>query len=149
MKLWGVGMAGPPGTRSNLGDARSSGKWVEVPAKWRGSSSKLTVACETHVGFGLAFGQARTNVLWTCVITVGVVLIGLTASCRSEGNVGRYVHGRVFLQSGLHIAVMQRFDELMSGVIPCNLWRSMFLVIHLQVEENHDVGLRNSFNAEC
>ena len=75
MKLWGVGMAGPPGTRSNLGDARSSGKWVEVPAKWRGSSSKLTVACETHVGFGLAFDQARTNVLWTCVITVGVVLI--------------------------------------------------------------------------
>ena len=68
-------MAGPPVTRSNLGDARSSGKWVEVPAKLRGSSSKLTVACETHVGFGLAFDQARTNVLWTCVITVGVVLI--------------------------------------------------------------------------
>ena len=129
MKLWGVGMAGPPGTRSNLGDARSSVKWVEVPAKLRGSSSKLTVACETHVGFGLAFDQARTNVLWTCVITVGVVLIVFDWIDSFLFSMANFSGMNMQPHYGIGGVSPQR-----CGFISCNLWRSMFVLVSLYVE---------------
>ena len=135
-------MAGPPGTRSNLGDARSSGKWVEVPAKLRGSSSKLTVACETHVGFGLAFDQARTTVLWTCVITVGVVLI-VFDWIDSSSWYGEF--------SGEHAAPLWTWESFSTARVdsshaicgvPC-------LLLFIFTLKRIMTLVRSSFNAEC